>query len=190
MALPGVVYVYQGDELGLWEVEDIAESELTDPTWRRSAHTDRGRDGCRVPLPWYGTNSSLGFSSVATARGPWLSQPARWRDMSVDVQLNDPTSMYYLYRNALVLRRNEMATTEGASMVWLPAPDGVLAFSGSYGFVCVVNIAADPIPISPRHTILLTSAEVSGVLPRDTAVWLHTIDSAGVVDGSAPWSLS
>ena len=54
MALPGSAYVYQGEELGLFEVADIPWDELEDPSaWRtsRSAST-KGRDGCRVPLPW------------------------------------------------------------------------------------------------------------------------------------------
>ena len=35
MALPGAVYLYQGDELGLPEVPDIPEDRLQDPIARR-----------------------------------------------------------------------------------------------------------------------------------------------------------
>jgi len=48
---PGAAYVYQGEELGLWEVEDLPDALLQDPTWERSGHQSRGRDGCRVPVP-------------------------------------------------------------------------------------------------------------------------------------------
>ena len=51
LALPGSVFLYQGEELGLWEVEDLADSDIQDPVWENSGHTIRGRDGCRVPLP-------------------------------------------------------------------------------------------------------------------------------------------
>ena len=61
LALPGCVYLYQGEELGLEEVEDLPEELLQDPTWLRSGHTIRGRDGCRVPLPWSGTEPPFGF---------------------------------------------------------------------------------------------------------------------------------
>ncbi|MEU4253524.1 alpha-amylase family glycosyl hydrolase [Amycolatopsis sp. NPDC026612] len=54
LALPGGAYLYQGEELGLAEVEDLPEAVLADPTWERSGHTRRGRDGCRVPLPALG----------------------------------------------------------------------------------------------------------------------------------------
>ena len=40
------------EELGLPQVDDIPDDALQDPTWERSGHTDRGRDGCRVPIPW------------------------------------------------------------------------------------------------------------------------------------------
>ena len=59
LALPGGAYVYQGDELGLEEVEDIPEELLQDPTWERSGHVVRGRDGCRVPIPWSGTEAAV-----------------------------------------------------------------------------------------------------------------------------------
>ena len=52
LALPGSAYVYQGEELGLPEVVDLPEEVLADPIWERSGHTVRGRDGCRVPIPW------------------------------------------------------------------------------------------------------------------------------------------
>ena len=71
LALPGSAYVYQGEELGLPEVVDLPEDVLADPIWERSGHTVRGRDGCRVPIPWTVDGPSLGFGSGA----PWLPQP-------------------------------------------------------------------------------------------------------------------
>ena len=54
IGLPGSVYVYQGEELGLFEVANIPWDRLEDPTEcnTRRNFTDKGRDGCRVPLPW------------------------------------------------------------------------------------------------------------------------------------------
>ena len=54
LALPGSAYLYQGEELGLPEVVDLPDDVLQDPVWERSGHTQRGRDGARVPLPWAG----------------------------------------------------------------------------------------------------------------------------------------
>jgi alpha-glucosidase len=61
MALPGSMYVYQGEELGLPEVEDIPAERRHDPMWFRSGGVDPGRDGCRVPLPWAGDQPTSGL---------------------------------------------------------------------------------------------------------------------------------
>ena len=66
LALPGSAYLYQGEELGLPEVVDLPEDVLRDPIWERSGHTrSRGRDGCRVPIPWTRSGPSLGFGTGA-----------------------------------------------------------------------------------------------------------------------------
>ena len=44
MALPGSVYVYQGEELGLPEVEDIEPHLIQDPMHFRSGGIDPGRE--------------------------------------------------------------------------------------------------------------------------------------------------
>ena len=71
MALPGSVYLYQGEELGLWEVEDIPHELRQDPIWHRSGGADPGRDGCRVPLPWSGDRAAVRLLPAgAPARSP------------------------------------------------------------------------------------------------------------------------
>lgn len=59
MGLPGSAYIYQGEELGLFEVADIPWNRLEDP-WAlhtSGANINKGRDGCRVPLPWVATDT-------------------------------------------------------------------------------------------------------------------------------------
>ena len=115
LALPGSAYVYQGEELGLWEVEDIPAELRQDPMWHRSGHTDPGRDGCRVPLPWSGVTSRRSASARAGAAArPWLPQPADWKDRTAQAQTGDPHSMLELYRQALRMRRAEPALGDGA----------------------------------------------------------------------------
>lgn len=75
LALPGCAYVYQGEELGLAEVEDIAAELIQDPRWPRSGFTDRGRDGCRVPLPWSGDGAPYGFSPEGATNTPGSRSP-------------------------------------------------------------------------------------------------------------------
>ncbi|KAB1101530.1 glycoside hydrolase family 13 protein [Micromonospora aurantiaca] len=174
LALPGAAYVYQGEELGLWEVEDIPYELRQDPMWERSGRVDPGRDGCRVPLPWQGDTPPFGFSPDGAAAAPWLPQPADWKDRTVRAQTGDPHSMLELYRAALTLRRAEPALGDG-TLTWLPAPDGVLAFAREPGFTCLVNLGDAAVPLPAHDRLLLASGPLDDDrLPPDTAVWLRT----------------
>ncbi|MBD3006391.1 glycoside hydrolase family 13 protein [Streptomyces sp. 5-10] len=172
LALPGGAYLYQGDELGLPEVEDLPESVLQDPIWERSGHTDHGRDGCRVPLPWSGQSAPFGFSPENAPAEPWLPQPANWGERSVEAQTGDESSMLELYRTALRIRRENPALGDG-TMTWLDAPSGVLSFRRDPGFVCVVNLSTEPYRLPDHTSILLASGPVtSGLLAPHQAAWL------------------
>ncbi|MFC8247872.1 glycoside hydrolase family 13 protein [Streptomyces chartreusis] len=172
LALPGGAYVYQGEELGLPEVEDLPESVLQDPIWERSGHTERGRDGCRVPIPWSGRTAPYGFSPADATGAPWLPQPADWADRGVAAQSGDESSMLELYRTALRLRRAHPALGDG-TLTWLDAPEGVLALRRDPGLVCVLNLSDEPYPLPGHTAVLLTSGPVEGgVLGTDQAAWL------------------
>ncbi|MGH3874449.1 MAG: glycoside hydrolase family 13 protein [Pseudonocardiaceae bacterium] len=170
LALPGAAYVYNGDELGLPNVE-LPDWALQDPVWRRSGHTQRGRDGCRVPLPWEGNVAPYGFTDTP---GSWLPMPGDWAGRTVAAQLEDPGSTLSLYRQALQLRREHKAFA-GTEVLWYDAPPGCLAFlrNGS-GLVCALNTSSVLVPL-PSGQVLLTSGPLSytgDALPPDTAVWL------------------
>ena len=172
MALPGGAYVYQGDELGLDEVEDIPEALLQDPTWERSVHTVRGRDGCRVPIPWSGTRAPYGFGSAGNP--PWLPQPERWAELTAEVQDGDPGSHLSLYRAVLAERRRNPALGDGALTWDEDAPAGVLSFARAPGFRCVVNFGPGPYAIPAGAEVLVASGDPgSGTVGADEAVWLR-----------------
>lgn len=175
LALPGSAYIYQGDELGLWEVEDLPDEVRQDPTWERSGHTDVGRDGCRVPIPWSGTAVPFGFSPPDATAAPWLPQPADFSGVTVAAQAADPGSMLALYRAALHLRRTHPALGGGGEPAWRDAPDGVLRFDREPGFSCIVNLSAAPTALPAGAQILLASAALTaaGELPVDGAAWLQ-----------------
>jgi alpha-glucosidase len=174
LALPGGAYIYQGEELGLAEVEDLPEAALQDPIWERSGHTVRGRDGCRVPLPWAGSAPPFGFS--ASGAQPWLPQPAGWAELTIEAQAADPESMLSLYRAALALRR-EQPGWHAAEFRWMQTPPGVLAFERGSGLRCIVNLSESPYSIAGLGQAMLSSVMMSGTdLPPDTAVWLRVAD--------------
>jgi alpha-glucosidase len=173
LALPGSAYLYQGEELGLPEVEDLPDDALQDPTWERSGHTERGRDGCRVPLPWSGDTPPYGFSSCATT---WLPQPADWGPLTVAAQTGDPASMLELYRTALRIRRKTEALGDGPLRFRDDLGHDVVAFDRPPGFTCVVNMGDEPVALPPGTTVLLasTSPPPDGLLPGNAAVWLSS----------------
>ena len=121
LSLPGAVYLYNGDELGLENV-DLPDEALQDPTWERSGHTVRGRDGERVPLPWSGDEPPYGFSTASTT---WLPMPADWAGVTVAAQAGGPgldaVAVPVGDRAALVHRRSAV----GVAFEWLDAPAGL-----------------------------------------------------------------
>lgn len=197
LALPGSAYLYQGEELGLPDVTDLPDEVRQDPSFFRAAGQDGFRDGCRVPIPWTRDGGSYGFG----AGGSWLPQPASWAGLSVEAQTGDPDSTLELYRGALAVRRAHPALGAGASVSWLEAPDGVLAFrrdpagapatadSAGGAVVCTVNLTGAPITMPCPGRMLVASSTATATdaasqaaavdggssmeikIPADTAIW-------------------
>jgi alpha-glucosidase len=167
LALPGAVFTYQGEELGLEEV-DLPDAALQDPIWENSGHTERGRDGCRVPLPWSGEVPPYGFT---TADRSWLPQPVDWGPLTVQAQHDDADSMLGFYRSALARRPRTLDTT--APLTWNRS-DAVLdlTVAGAPGIRIVVNLGADPVALPAGEVLLASGPVTDGKLPTDTAVWL------------------
>ncbi len=173
-ALPGSLYVYQGDELGLPEVEDLPLEYLQDPMYFRSDGVDPGRDGCRVPLPWSGTRPPYGFTPDGASSAPWLPQPDDWAAYTVEAEAKDSGSMLSLYRAALGIRRSHPALGDG-TLTWIDGGPGVLAFSRGLGFVSVTNLSSAPVALPAYTRLLLASTPLeSGLLPQDSTAWLWT----------------
>jgi alpha-glucosidase len=164
-ALPGSLYIYQGDELGLPEVE-LPLDAIEDPMHFRSGGVDPGRDGCRVPLPWAGAATPYGFGGT-----PWLPQPDDWATLTVEAQDADPSSTLNLYRTAIALRKRTVDFA-GSDLEWLELGADVLAFRRGDGTVSITNLGAVPVPLPAHHEVLLSSAPLDGVLPPDSTAWL------------------
>lgn len=181
LALPGGAYIYQGQELGLPEVEDLPPDSRQDPMWEQSGHAHLGRDGCRVPIPWSGDRPPYGFSPPGASAGPWLPQPADWAGRGVEAEMADPGSVLSLFRAALSLRRDHPALGDG-TLTWLDSPEGTLAFSREPGFACWVNLSGGGVELASatpgEDRVLLASGPLGtdGTLPADTTVWIRTRD--------------
>jgi alpha-glucosidase len=167
LALPGAAYLYQGEELGLPEHTTLPDDVRQDPTWTRSNHTSRGRDGARVPIPWRSDAPAYGFSPTGAS---WLPQPERWRDLALDRQRGVAGSTYEMYRAALRIRR-ERALGRG-DLRYLGADPQVLAARTGDTLV-LTNFGAEPVPLPDGSTVLMASGplEPDGSVPIDTTVW-------------------
>lgn len=163
LALPGTVFIYNGAELGLPNVE-LPDEVLQDPVWERSGRTERGRDGCRVPLPWSGSAPPFGFSATPHT---WLPIPADWGPLTVQAQLGDPSSTLMLYRRAIELRTGR-SEFHGATVEWL----GDSTFRRPGGLVCAFNTGEVPIALPVGEVLLSSGPLIDGLLPPDTAAWL------------------
>ena len=175
LALPGGAYMYQGEELALPEVRDIPVDRLTDPRWKMSGYTDRGRDGCRVPLPWSSDPvGAFGFSSNAALHidKAWLPQSPWWGKFSVESQDGVNDSTLSMYQEALAIRKAEQGLGDGP-MEWIEAGSDVVAFERPGDFVCYINLGA-AIELPAHSQILLSSAPIHAhTLPTDTAAWVR-----------------
>lgn len=168
LALPGAMFLYNGEELGLPNV-DLPDAALQDPVWERSGHAERGRDGCRVPMPWAGDSPPFGFSSNPDT---WLPMPPEWAALTVERQLADPGSTLAFFATILRLRRNRFHFTEN-DVEWLQLREDALAYL-SGGVLCVLNTGSAALPL-PAGEVLASSAPlVDGELPPDSAAWLAT----------------
>ena len=184
LALPGAAYLYQGEELGLPDVTDLPDAVRQDPSFARSEGQDGLRDGCRVPIPWSGSEPPYGFGPVEG--GPsWLPQPAAWADLSIEAQTGVEGSTLEMYRRALAIRRDQSALGAPDNLRWVEATAKLLVFDRTADdearnvkrtFRCTVNVSDEPQHLATPGTLLISSAPIHVndtelVLPPNTTAW-------------------
>lgn len=153
LTLRGTSTLYQGDELGIGQV-DIPPDQIRDPQHFRQPTLDIGRDRSRTPLPW-DTTANAGFTSGA----PWLPLNGDWPTRNVAAQGDYSGSMLSLYRRLLALRRAEPALAVG-TMRLLAVPDGVLAYERWHDdrrLLVLLNLTADRVAIDWQGMPLLST---------------------------------
>ena len=167
LALPGSAYLYQGEELGLPEVADLPTEVLQDPVWERTGHTLKGRDGCRVPLPWTSSGTSFGFGT----NGTWLPQPRDFGKYSVEAQDGTAGSTLEMYRAAVALRRK--LQTRDIAIEWLNTQNtNVLHFRRSNGWECLINFSRTAQPLPDRTPLISSNPLDDGGIAPETTIWL------------------
>jgi alpha-glucosidase len=182
-ALPGSLYLYQGEELGLPEVLDVPDDRREDPVFALTGGEVIGRDGCRIPLPWTADPAtSYGFSPASPegVADPWLPQPDGWGDYSLETQLGAADSVLGLY-GELSRARREHAVPQGMAAGLVDLDERLVALARG-GLIVILNPTDGPVALDPRHEALagarpvLSSApgemHTPAVVPADTTVWL------------------
>ncbi len=174
LALPGSAYLYQGEELGLPEVTDLADEVRRDPTFARSGGAVVGRDGARVPFPWRGDAPGFGFGPTGAT---WLPQPAVFGALAADRQTGVAGSTLELTRAALALRTAHRLGAGGLCVVE-GYPDDVVALlvTGPEGspVLVVTNLGTTAVSLPGDAEPLLSSGapEAAGREVRpDSTTW-------------------
>jgi alpha-glucosidase len=181
LGLPGAAYLYMGEELGLPEVLDIPDGARQDPIFARTEGREKGRDGCRVPMPWTSDSANLnGFSSSSSAKA-WMPQPEAWGSFSVEGQDDDCNSMLALYRQALSYRVDMVKQGEEIHFIG-DGTDGLFSFTrGSYAVVVNTSEESVEIPqeimagrglILGSQTGVFSTGEEASYIAANSAVWL------------------
>lgn len=142
LTLRGNPIVYQGEELGLTQV-DIDFEDLQDPEAIANWPLTLSRDGARTPLPWAAGTPQAGF----TAGKPWLPLGPDHDRLAIDRQDGDPESLLALTRKFIRLRNSHPALRWGDIRI-TSADDTLLVFErviAGERLVCAFNLGAEPV---------------------------------------------
>nr|WP_251567072.1 alpha-amylase family glycosyl hydrolase [Erythrobacter sp. 3-20A1M] len=153
--LRGNIIFYQGEELGLTQV-DIPFDQLHDPEAIANWPLTLSRDGARTPMPWVGHDSHGGFGSDA----PWLPVGAENLARAVARQSDDPDSLLSFTKRALALRNGDPALHHGA-VSSCRANGDLLDFTREHGGRCVrclFNLGPEPKPLNDCSGRVLAAA--------------------------------
>lgn len=165
-ALPGAVYLYQGEELGLPEYLAMPDVSRQDPIFHRTGGVEKGRDGCRIPLPWgEAAANSHSFSLVNTSAPPWLPQPAGWGSYAPDSSGKETLA---LYRNVMKLRPRLSGELE-----LIDSPDGTVAFRRQQTVV-ILNMSDLPVELPAVLREARLALDTSRVREEDDLLGLES----------------
>ena len=156
LALPGRIFLYNGEELALPQA-DVPDRDRRDPAFFRQPPESeyKGRDGCRVPIPWDADLPNAGFTNSE----PWLPMPEGWADYAASIQNDDPNSMLNYYRN-MIQRRREENWMKSDFIGDVETSSGILSFdktSGNKRVRVLMNFSDSDFRFDGEKTILRTS---------------------------------
>lgn len=140
----GTPYVYQGEEIGMTNytirsLEDckdcevfssyhdmVEDKKLLTHAQFIAALNERCRDHARTPIQW-NTEKNAGFSAAE----PWLSVNPNYKEINVEAQLREESSIFHYYKKLIALRKTEDCITDGEFALLLREDESIFAFTRS-----------------------------------------------------------
>jgi alpha-glucosidase len=154
-ALRGSIILYQGEELGLPQVE-VPFERLQDPEAIANWPCTLSRDGARTPMPWRADAPNAGFSDGE----PWLPVGETHCDLAIDRQEADAGSVLNFTRECLKLRHG-LAPLRHGSMRIVEAGDQKLVFERGEQFRCTFNLSDRSVSFQASGKALISTGDVS-----------------------------
>ncbi len=121
LTLPGIPFIYYGDELGMVDVQ-ISPELVADPMEKHEPGKGLGRDPERTPMQW-----SHQFHAGFSKSEPWLPISPDFAENNVVSESSDPQSHLQLTKKLLKLRNSSSALKYG-SYESLEVGDGIFAY--------------------------------------------------------------
>lgn len=158
-SMRGSIILYQGEELGLPQV-DVPFERLQDPEAIANWPQTLSRDGARTPMPWASDAPQLGFSNGE----PWLPVGGEHEVLAIDRQDADKQSPLHFTRDCLKLRQDHEVLRTGSIDV-VRADEQLLIFERSGNrqrLRCAFNLSDRPANHEVTGSVLVQTGGLDG----------------------------
>ncbi|WP_294658170.1 alpha-glucosidase C-terminal domain-containing protein, partial [uncultured Fusobacterium sp.] len=124
--MQGTPYIYQGEELGMtnvqYDIEDYKDCEIINMYHERlekgyskdeimKSIYAKGRDNARTPMQW-SDEINGGFSKGT----PWIESIKNYKEINVKNQIDDEDSIFNYYRKLIALRKEHRVIALGKTI--------------------------------------------------------------------------
>lgn len=137
--MQGTPYIYQGEELGMtnvqYDIEDYKDCEIINMYHERlekgyskdeimKSIYAKGRDNARTPMQW-DDSANAGF----TTGTPWIKVNDNYDKINAKSQVDDPDSIFSCYKKLVQLRKDYPVFVDGKFTLLLEDDENIFAYS-------------------------------------------------------------